>query len=74
MIAFHLGLLKGWWEKMRTKLMLKVTWSLPHVVVYWCGIRLWANATMGPYCHVHPDAVSLSEALKHWEKHEGGDV
>lgn len=50
-----------------------IAWHMPHWLVSWCGIRLWANATMGPYGNTHPDTVSMTRAIDLWYRRMGGD-
>lgn len=39
---------------------------LPRSVVYWCAMRVGANATMGPYSdQIVPD-LTMMDALKRW--------
>ena len=39
---------------------------VPRWLVYWCGIRLWADSTMGDNA-IHAPDVTLDEALKRWD-------
>ena len=56
------------WNKRKEKFKLWFVWNLPKWVVYWCVIRVWAYVTCDEYSDRSPDEVSLSEALKSWEK------
>lgn len=46
-----------------------IAWHLPRSVVYWCGVRLFAEATSGRYGNESPDEVSVMDALRR----HGGD-
>lgn len=59
-------MLKYNYEKYKEKLMLAIVWKLPKSIVYWCAIRLGANATQGNYSNqVVPD-LNFVDALKRW--------
>jgi len=49
---------------MKDKIIYWLTRRLPKKLVYWCGIRLWANATQGKWAHYEAPAVTMDEALK----------
>jgi hypothetical protein len=52
---------------MTTKVAAWIAWRLPRKVVYWCAIRLMANATVGPYdSQIVPNLTAI-DALKRWE-------
>ncbi len=53
-------------EKLKEKFMLKLVWLLPKNLVYWCAIRLIANATTGKYGNQIVPELSAIEALKRW--------
>lgn len=47
--------------------MIGFVWRLPRRLVYWCAIRVAANATTGPYSsQIVPDLTAM-DALKRWE-------
>lgn len=48
-------------------------WRLPTRIVYWAFIRVWANATTGQFGTVEAPAVMADDALRCWERREGGD-
>ena len=50
-----------------------LAWRVPHKLVYWCGIRLWANATTGEFGHRDAADVLLSQAVDDWVARRGGD-
>lgn len=51
---------------MSDKIMLKLAWLMPRKLVYWCAIRVGANATQGEYSNqVVPD-LNFIDALKRW--------
>lgn len=53
---------------MLDKLSRWLSWKLPRRLVYFCAIRLMANATTGKYSNqIVPDLTTV-EALQHWEK------
>ena len=54
--------------KIKEKLLMFIVWRLPRSIVYWCSIRLGANATQGDYSNqIVPDLLFMN-ALKRWEK------
>jgi hypothetical protein len=57
-----------WFMRLREKLLLWFVWHLPRKVVYWCTIRLIANATTGPYSGQIVPALTAMDALQRWEK------
>lgn len=47
-------------------LMKRLAWLMPRRLVYWCAIRLMANATTGEHSsQVVPDLTAM-DALKRW--------
>ncbi len=52
----------------RTRLLRWFVWRLPHSVVYWCAIRVWAYATTGQYGSTDVNGLTISEAIKRWEE------
>jgi hypothetical protein len=60
---------KGRTQKaMLDKIMMSIAWKLPRRLVYWCAIRLGANATQGDYSdQIVPD-LTFFDALDRWEK------
>ena len=51
------------------ELIIKLVWMLPKRVVYWCAIRLGANATQGLYSDQEVPALLFIDALKRWDAH-----
>lgn len=48
------------------KLMMDLVWSLPRPLVYWCAVRVGAEATEGQYGNqIVPDLLFM-DALKRW--------
>jgi len=59
-LKYKLSELKQLW-------LMKLVWRLPVAVVYWCAIRVMANATTGEYSNqIVPDLTAM-EALERWE-------
>ena len=54
-------------KKIKEKMMLSIVWALPKGVIYWCAIRLIANATQGEYSNQIVPDLSAMGALKRWE-------
>lgn len=46
--------------------MLAFVWKLPKSIVYWCAIRLGANATQGEYSNQSVTDLTFVDALKRW--------
>lgn len=44
-----------------------IAWHLPRKVIYWCAIRLMANATQGQYEKQEVPSLLAMEALQRWE-------
>lgn len=49
------------------KIWIKLAWALPRKLVYWCSIRLMANATQGRWSNQEVPALTAVDALKRWE-------
>lgn len=52
---------------MSEKLWIKLAWLLPKQLVYWCAIRLGANATQGNWSNKIVPELNFIDALKRWE-------
>lgn len=55
------------------RLFMAFVWKLPHHLVYWCAIRVWANATSGRFGSEEATATLFDDALRRWERRERGD-
>lgn len=44
-----------------------IAWKMPRQLVLWCAVRLFANATTGPYGSQEVGTVSIMDALQRWE-------
>ena len=53
-------------NKMIDSLMLKLAWLLPRKLVYWCAIRVGANATQGKWSNQIVPDLNFMDALKRW--------
>jgi len=42
--------------------------KLPHSLIFYCGIRLWAKATSGEWGNTYPIDTTMNEALERWAK------
>lgn len=60
MIRYH-------FEKYKEKLIMVIVWSLPKNLVYWCAIRVGANATQGEYSNQIVPDLKFMDALKRWQ-------
>lgn len=54
-------------EPFKIKLAKWIAWRLPRIVVYFAGVRLWANATQGKWAYEEADNVRMSTILKRFE-------
>lgn len=54
-------------KTIKKKIMLQLVWLLPKSVVYWCAIRLIANATTGKHSNQIVPELSAMDALKRWQ-------
>ena len=52
---------------MKDKIARWIAWALPNRVVYWCAIRLTANATTGKYGDTSVPDLLVIDALDRWE-------
>ncbi len=59
-------------ERLKEWLAIKIAYKLlPNRIVYWCAIRVAANATQGKWSgQVVPDLTAM-DALKRWEPSHG---
>lgn len=51
---------------MMEKLWIKLAWLMPKKLVYWCAIRLGANATQNEYSNQVVPELKFMDALKRW--------
>ena len=58
--------MKYLYREYKEKLLLAVVWRLPKPIVYWCAVRLGANATQGQYGNESPTDLNFMTALKRW--------
>lgn len=52
------------------RLWIKLAWFLPEPLVYFCTIRLIANATQGKYGNQIVPELTAMDALKRWEENK----
>lgn len=54
------------WDRFLDNTCSTIAWNLPKRLIYWCAIRLMANATQGKYSNqIVPDLTAM-DALKRW--------
>lgn len=53
-------------EKYRDKFVMWVAWKLPKRLVYWCAVRVTAQASQGGYAHEEVPSISAMDALDRW--------
>ena len=55
-------------HKLKEKIIMKIVWLLPKIIVYLCVIRVWSYVTSGerPYCNLSPGSVTIDQALNAW--------
>ncbi len=68
MIKFQLAYLRARITRLVERFWYWLAWATPKTLVYFIGIRLWANATTGEYSHVEAPGVLMEEAIKRWDK------
>ena len=44
-----------------------IVWKLPRRLVYWCAIRVFANATTGKHANQIVPELTALEALQQWD-------
>lgn len=54
-------------SKLRERFVMKLVYVLPRSLVYWCAIRLIANATTGIHENQVVPELTAMDALKRWE-------
>lgn len=59
--------MKYLYREYKEKLLLAFVWRLPKCIVYWCAIRLGANATQGEYDNESPEDLNFITALNRWK-------
>jgi hypothetical protein len=52
--------------RLKERLVWGFVWMLPPRVAYLAVIRVWANASTGPWGNESPDSVSVVVALDRW--------
>ncbi len=52
---------------MKEKILIFMAWRLPKSLVYWCAIRLGANATQDQYSNQIVSDLLFMDALKRWK-------
>ena len=63
---------EAWRRRVTEKIVMAIVWRLPAYVVYWCYIRVVANATSGSGAVPVHDAT-FDVCAKAWEQRRGGD-
>ena len=53
-------------KQLKSKISIKLAWLLPRSVVYWCSVRLIANATQGEHSNQIVPELSAMDALERW--------
>lgn len=61
-----------WWIDWKLRaakvyVQMKIAGACPRWLVGWCAMRVWANATQGPYSDQEVPAVLMVDALKRWD-------
>ncbi len=51
---------------LKERLQFKIAWLIPRWLVYFCSIRLIANATQGKYSGQLAPELKAMDALKRW--------
>lgn len=54
--------------RLKEKLQFWFAWKMPRWLVYFCSIRLIANATTGKYSNIEVPKLNAMDALNSWEK------
>jgi len=57
---------KTWLERLQDAVRKWVANHLPHGVVYFAVVRVWAYATTGKYDGTEVDELTVSESLSRW--------
>lgn len=51
---------------MADKIAMKLAWLMPRTLVYWCAIRVGANATQGKYSNQVVPELAFMDAIERW--------
>lgn len=62
-----------WFRSKGEDLVMALVWSMPPAFIYWAGMRLFSNATTGPFGHRCPSELRMFDVLEDWQKKRGGD-
>jgi hypothetical protein len=66
----HYGSLRFWlsdrWRVWSERVLMWIAWHLPHQLVTWCVVRVFAKATMPPWGDTHPDEIGYGLLMKRW--------
>ena len=54
-------------KQFKEKTVISLVWILPKSIVYWCTVRLIANATTGKHSSQVVPELTAMDALKRWE-------
>lgn len=53
-------------EKLKERFLVWLSWRLPMVVVYWCFVRVVANASIGQHSSQEVPTILCTEAAQRW--------
>ena len=56
----------------REKIWMWLAWRMPKRLVYFCGVRMGAHATTGPYSKEEAPSLYFMEALRRWSRDHWG--
>ncbi len=54
-------------QVIKQRVIMSIVWHLPRWLIYWCAIRLIADATTGKYSNQITPELTALDALRRWE-------
>ena len=54
----------------RERLQMRIAWMMPRWLVSMSAVRIFAHGTTGEWGHTEAPALTVSDALKRWEKNQ----
>ncbi len=55
-----------YWRRFKEEVWFKLAWAVPHRLVYFVMIRVWAHATTGKYGDTEAPGILMATVLKRW--------
>ena len=62
---------RQWLRDTKERIILRIAWRLPRSLVYWCGIRMFVEATSGEHARDVLPELPATELFQRWEGGNG---